>query len=134
MGPYEHSSFVYYCLYVTLFSYICVRFKLDGVKHYKDIEERDGILPFGQSGRQSVKYKLIKEMVPGKPELFPFDALTAIERCTLHQAISNTIMKEDSYGTNTLCEEIGQKLIGDALLLPSFATYFISFAKDFELK
>ncbi|XP_039308640.1 uncharacterized protein LOC105198717 isoform X2 [Solenopsis invicta] len=94
----------------TMSSSLMHRFKLDGIKHYKDIQENDGILPFGQSGRQSVKYKLIKGMVPGKPELFPFDALTAIERCTLHQAISNTIMKEDSSGTNTLCEEIGQKL------------------------
>ncbi|TGZ52877.1 Uncharacterized protein DBV15_10985 [Temnothorax longispinosus] len=94
----------------TMSSSLMHRFKLDGIKHYKDVQERDGILPFGQSGRQSVKYKLIKEMVPGKPELFPFDALTAIEQCTLHQAISNTIMKEDSRGTSTLCEEIGQKL------------------------
>lgn len=102
-----------------MFFFIRVRFKLDGIKHYKDVQERNGILPFGQSGRQSIKYKLIKEMVPGKPELFPFDALTAIERCTLHQAISNTIMKEDSYGTSKLCEEIGQKLISKAFLFAS---------------
>ncbi|XP_071580984.1 uncharacterized protein [Temnothorax nylanderi] len=99
----------------TMSSSLMHRFKLDGIKHYKDVQERDGILPFGQSGRQSVKYKLIKEMVPGKPELFPFDALTAIEQCTLHQAISNTIMKEDSRGTSTLCEEIGQKLTSRVL-------------------
>lgn len=132
MEPYEHSLFIYYrVLYYCLcmcnsffFSYICVRFKLDGVKHYKDIEERDGILPFGQSGRQSVKSKLIKEMIPGRPELFPFDALTAIERCTLHQAISSTIMKEDSHGANAFCEEIGQKLIGDAFLREFLANVF----------
>lgn len=52
-------------------------------------------------------------MVPGKPELFPFHALTAIERCTLHQAVSNTIMKDNSRDTNSLCQEIGQKLTGN---------------------
>ncbi|XP_011864276.1 PREDICTED: uncharacterized protein LOC105560094 isoform X2 [Vollenhovia emeryi] len=99
----------------TMSSSLIHRFKLDGIKHYKDVQERDGILPFGQSGRQNIKYKLIKELVPGKSEFFPFDALTAIERCTLHQAISNTIMKEDSRGMNTLCEDIGQKLTGRIL-------------------
>lgn len=51
-------------------------------------------------------------MVPGNAQLFPFDALTAIERCTLHQAISNSVMKNKSHGTNAVCMEIGQKLIG----------------------
>lgn len=90
------------------------------------MQERDGILPFGQSGRQSVKYKLIREMVPGKPELFPFDALTAIERCTLHQAVSNTIMKGDS-DADKLCEEIGQRLIGDAFSHQLIRKYIILF-------
>lgn len=114
---------LYYLCYFPFFIY--VRLKLDGIKRYKDVQERDGILPFGQSGKQSVKYKLIKEIVPGKPELFPFDALTAIERCTLHQAISNTIMKEDSRGTNILCEEIGQKLVGNVFLCVFICKYFI---------
>lgn len=118
------------CMYILLhFFYhilfsIRVRFKLDGIRHYKDVQERDGILPFGQSGRQSIKYKLVKEMVPGKPELFPFDALTMIERCTLHQAISNTIMKEDLRATSILCEEVGQKLIGNIFLCHLFANTF----------
>jgi hypothetical protein len=50
-------------------------------------------------------------MVPGQPEIFPSEALTAIERCTLHQAISNTVMKQND--TNILCQEIGQKLTGN---------------------
>jgi len=64
-------------------------------------------------------------MVPGKPELFPFDALSPIERCTLHQAISNTIiLEEDLRATSMLCEEIGQKLIGDTFLCHLFANAF----------
>lgn len=124
-------DFVYRYICIIFLFFIRVRFKLDGIKHYKDVQERDGVLPFGQSGRQSVKYKLIKEMVPGKSEFFPFDALTAIERCTLHQAISNTIMKEDSSGTSTSCEEIGQKLISNYHL---FANTLILLMKNFELK
>ncbi|KAM0732479.1 hypothetical protein ACS0PU_002021 [Formica fusca] len=98
----------------TMSSSLMHRFKLDGIKHYKDIQEKDGIFPFG-FGRQHIKYKLIKEMIPGKPQLFPFDTLTAIERCTLHLAISNTIMKESLHGTSILCQEIGQKLTDRAL-------------------
>ncbi|XP_012215810.1 uncharacterized protein [Linepithema humile] len=99
----------------TLSSSLMHRFKFDGIKRYTNVQEKDGVLPFGQSRRQSLKYKLIKKMVPGEPELFPFHALTAIERCTLHQAISNTIMKDSSRDTSSLCQEIGQKLTGKAL-------------------
>ncbi|KAL6440867.1 hypothetical protein ACFW04_003353 [Cataglyphis niger] len=99
----------------TMSSSLMHRFKFDGIKYYKDIQAKNGIFPFG-FGRQNIKYKLIKEMVPGKPQLFPFDTLTAIERCTLHLAISNTIMKESLHGTSTLCQEIGQKLTDRALL------------------
>lgn len=63
-----------------------------------------------------MKYKLIRQMVPGKPEIFPFNALTAVERCTLHQAVSNTIMMDSSRDTNLLCQEIGQKLRGEEYL------------------
>lgn len=108
-----HSVSIY--VYFIFFSFPYIRFKLDGIKHYKDIQEKDGIFPFG-FGRQHIKYKLIKEMIPGKPQLFPFDTLTAIERCTLHLAISNTIMKESLHGTSILCQEIGQKLTGNAFL------------------
>ncbi|EFN72998.1 hypothetical protein EAG_11290 [Camponotus floridanus] len=93
----------------TISSSLMHRFKFDGIKHYKDVQAKSGIFPFG-FGRQSIKYKLIKEMVPGKPQLFPFDTLTTIEQCTLHQAISNTIMKENLLDTSILCQEIGQKL------------------------
>ncbi|XP_032678685.1 uncharacterized protein LOC116847627 [Odontomachus brunneus] len=86
------------------------RFKFDGVEHYENIEPRDGVLPFGLSGKQNIRNRLVKALDPGKPDIFPFDALTAIERCTLHLAISNTIMKESSRNTDSLCEEIGQKL------------------------
>ncbi|EFN82873.1 hypothetical protein EAI_07317 [Harpegnathos saltator] len=91
------------------------RFKFDGVEHYENIQPRDGILPYGQSGKQSIRNRLIKVLNPGKPEIFPFDSLTAIERCTLHHAISNTIMKESSHDTNLLCEEIGQKLTTNSI-------------------
>lgn len=97
-----------YYIISLIFAYI--RFKFDGVEHYENIEPRDGVLPFGQSGKQSIKSRLVKALDPGKPDIFPFDALTAIERCTLHLAISNTIMKESSRNTDLLCEEIGQKL------------------------
>ncbi|XP_011349315.1 uncharacterized protein LOC105286222 isoform X2 [Ooceraea biroi] len=99
----------------TMSSSLMHRFKLDGIEHYENIRAKSGILPYGQSGKQSVKYKLVKQMVPGQPELFPSDALTAIERCTLHQAISNTIMKQSSRDTDILCQEIGQKLTGRAI-------------------
>jgi len=52
-------------------------------------------------------------MVPGQPEIFPSEVLTAIERCTLHQAISNTVMKQNSRDINISCQEIGQKLTGN---------------------
>lgn len=68
-------------------------------------------------------------MVPGKPEIFPFDALTAIERCTLHQAISNTIMKDSSRDTNPLCQEIGQKLIGNYISFIEFYNFMLYFRK-----
>ncbi|XP_014480693.1 PREDICTED: uncharacterized protein LOC106747566 [Dinoponera quadriceps] len=93
------------------------RFKFDGVEHYENIPPRDGVLPFGQSGKQSMRNRLVKALDPGKAEIFPFDALTAIERCTLHHAVSNTIMKENSRNTDLSCEEIGQKLTTKSLFL-----------------
>lgn len=60
-----------------------------------------------------MRNRLVKALDPGKPEIFPFNALTAIERCTLHHAVSNTIMNENSGNLNLSCEEIGQKLTGN---------------------
>lgn len=115
-------------VYYILLSFPIFRFKFDGIKHYKDVQEKNGIFPFG-FGRQSIKYKLIKEMVPGKPQLFPFDTLTTIEQCTLHQAISNTIMKESLLDTSILCQEIGQKLTGNAFY--SHINIYIYYKKIF---
>ncbi|XP_020295729.1 uncharacterized protein LOC109860805 isoform X2 [Pseudomyrmex gracilis] len=98
----------------TMSSSLMHRFKLDGIVRSEHIKESEGIIPYKLSRTQSIKYKLIKKMVPGNAQLFPFDALTAIERCTLHQAISNSVMKNKSHGTNAVCMEIGQKLIGRA--------------------
>jgi len=108
----KHKFFNFYQKLIFFFS-AYIRFKLDGIEHYENIKEKDGILPYGQSGRQSIKYKLVKKMVPGQPEIFPSEVLTTIERCTLHQAISNTIMKQNSRDINILCQEIGQKLTGN---------------------
>lgn len=103
--------YIYFIHLHSFFLFLYTRFKFDGIKHYKDVQAKNGIFPFG-FGRQSIKYKLIKEMVPGKSQLFPFDTLTTIEQCTLHQAISNTIIKESLHDTSILCREIGQKLTG----------------------
>lgn len=115
-------------VYCILLSSPIFRFKFDGIKHYKDVQAKSGIFPFG-FGRQNIKYKLIKEMVPGKPQLFPFDTLTTIEQCTLHQAISNTIMKESLHDTSILCQEIGQKLTGNAFY--SHINIYIYYKKIF---
>lgn len=105
---------MHYKLYVLHHSsFACIRFKFDGIEHYENIQPRDGILPFGQSGKQNIRNILVKTLDPGKPEIFPFNALTAIERCTLHHAVSNTIMRESSRDTDLSCEEIGQKLTGN---------------------
>ena len=68
-------------------------------------------MPFIGNQPQRAKHKIAKELIPGDLNAFPSDALTLLERCTLHQAISNTIWyhkleNEDKFCTAGPIEKI----------------------------
>ncbi|XP_008544893.1 uncharacterized protein LOC103569388 [Microplitis demolitor] len=66
------------------------RFKFDGIE-YHEVKSSYEILPFSGTGNQRIKNQVVNEFIPGNPYIFPVEALSLIERCTLHRAISNTV-------------------------------------------
>ncbi|KAK2580344.1 hypothetical protein KPH14_001241 [Odynerus spinipes] len=93
----------------TFSSSLLHRFKFDGIEYIDGMHGIEGILPFIGSGTQRTKHRLIEELVPGNADAFPSEALSQLERCTLHFAISNTINKYESDNANILCQQIGNR-------------------------
>ncbi|XP_034193344.2 uncharacterized protein LOC117610267 isoform X1 [Osmia lignaria lignaria] len=89
-------------------SAILHRFKFDGIEYQKDVRASDSILPFSGTGTQRTKHKLMEELIPGNAEILPVHILSHAERCILHQAISNTVLKYDIEGSNKICSQIIQ--------------------------
>ncbi|KZC14462.1 hypothetical protein WN55_06922 [Dufourea novaeangliae] len=102
----------------VLSSSLLHRFKLDGIEYQKNIQITDGILPFSATGLQRVKQKLLEELIPGDAELLPVHILSSLERCILHQTISNTILRYDTQSGNKSCNEATEteKLSGKFVL------------------
>lgn len=81
------------------------RFKFDGIEFYPDIKFTEGVLPFGGTGFQQTKYRVIEELIPGNEKSFPEESLSLLERCALHRAISNTIWEHEMPESEKFCEE-----------------------------
>lgn len=75
----------------------------------------DSVLPFSATGTQRTKHKLMEELIPGNAEALPIHILSHAERCILHQAISNTVLKYNIEGINETCSQIiqSEKLTGN---------------------
>ncbi|XP_076243007.1 uncharacterized protein LOC143184564 [Calliopsis andreniformis] len=85
------------------------RFKFDGVEYQKNIKATDNVIPFSGTGSQRTKHRLIEEIISGNANALPVHILTQVERCILHQTISNTIIKDDYIHTeNKSCNRIDQ--------------------------
>ncbi|OAD54861.1 hypothetical protein WN48_06061 [Eufriesea mexicana] len=99
------------CSYLTtdmkiMSSSILHRFKFDGIEYQQNVQATENILPFSGTGTQRIKHKLIEELIPGKIEALPVHVLSQEERCILHQAISNTILRPDNENTYKSCSQI----------------------------
>lgn len=81
------------------------RFKFDGIEWHKDLKFGDGVLPFGATGPQRTKNRVIEELVPGNYKQFPDYVLTKLERCALHRALSNTIWEHEDPSRDKFCTE-----------------------------
>ncbi|XP_053999158.1 uncharacterized protein LOC128887365 [Hylaeus anthracinus] len=84
------------------------RFKFDGIEFQENIQATNDVLPFGGTGSQRVKNQMIEELIPSNTEALPVHVLTRTERCILHQAISNTIIKHDVQNVNKSCHRVIQ--------------------------
>ncbi|XP_043288146.1 uncharacterized protein [Venturia canescens] len=89
----------------TISTSLLHRFKFDGIEFYSESRVKEGVLPFGGTGSQRSKHRIIEELVPGNRLAFPVEALTIQERCTLHRAISNTIWEHGEADRDKLCIE-----------------------------
>lgn len=76
------------------------------------------MLPFSGTGTQRTKHKLMEELIPGDANALPIHVLSQAERCILHQAVSNTILKHDVQTKNESCDQSTQteKLTGNTLI------------------
>ncbi|XP_031849277.1 uncharacterized protein LOC116434747 isoform X2 [Nomia melanderi] len=90
----------------VLSSSLLHRFKFDGIEYQKNVHITNGILPFRATGRQRIRQRLVEELIPGNAEILPVNVLSFAERCTLHQAISNTILQHDVQCRNGSCREV----------------------------
>ncbi|XP_017793338.1 PREDICTED: uncharacterized protein LOC108575131 [Habropoda laboriosa] len=99
-------------------SSILHRFKFDGIEYQKNVQATDSILPFSGTGMQRTKHRLIEELVPGNLDALPMHVLSQAERCILHQAISNTIVRPDNEDKYKPCGQFIQteKLTGKIVL------------------
>lgn len=93
------------------------RFKLDGIEYQNNVQATDNVLPFSGTGNQRVKHTLIEGLIPGNAEALPVHVLSQTERCILHQAISNSIVKVHNESKYKPCSQITQqeKLAGNCL-------------------
>ena len=74
-------------------------------------------MPFIADQPQRAKQEIVEELIPGNPNSFPSDALTLLERCTLHQAISNTIWYHQLQNEDNFCIAGPiEKLIGGLII------------------
>ena len=72
-----------------------------------------GVLPFGGTGSQRSKNRIIEELIPGRAEAFPAEALTLLERCALHRAISNTVWEHSAASEDEMCiDGVTEKILG----------------------
>nr|XP_012151290.1 PREDICTED: uncharacterized protein LOC100883936 isoform X2 [Megachile rotundata] len=85
----------------TMSSAILHRFKFDGIEYQNNVHPSEGILPFGATGTQRIKHKLIEDLIPSDIQTLPVHVLSQTERCILHRSISNTILRYDIDGNNT---------------------------------
>ncbi|KAG7207191.1 hypothetical protein KM043_008876 [Ampulex compressa] len=90
----------------TISSSLLHRFKFDGIQFQEHVSAKEGVLPYTATGTQRTKNILIEELVPGNSEIFPQQALTLAERCTLHEALSNTIIKYSPQTGSMPCPRI----------------------------
>lgn len=99
-------------------SSILRRFKFDGIEYLKNVQATDNVLPFSGTGMQRAKHRLIEELVPGNVDALPLHVLSQTERCILHQAISNTIIRSDNEDKYKPCGQFIQteKLTGKIVL------------------
>ncbi|XP_046595744.1 uncharacterized protein LOC107225502 isoform X1 [Neodiprion lecontei] len=107
----EHFSYTRLDMRATTSS-LLHRFRFDGIEHQEDVAVTSGISPFSGTGFQREKHKIIEELVPGDYQVFPSEALTLVERCTLHRMISSTIWEHPSASVEKLCSTPSEKVSG----------------------
>lgn len=91
------------------------RFKFDGIE-YHEVKSSYEILPFSGTGNQRIKNQVVNEFIPGNPYIFPVEALSLIERCTLHRAISNTVADHNQPDSKLCTDRPTEKIYGKFMI------------------
>ncbi|XP_037914932.1 uncharacterized protein LOC119653884 isoform X2 [Hermetia illucens] len=84
-------------------------FRQDGVERAPNVMATDTVLPYGPTGFQFPKFRvLISKLIPGNGYQFPNSSLSALERCSLHFMLSNTIDRRVRNDESTVCNQLSQ--------------------------
>ncbi|KAF2884989.1 hypothetical protein ILUMI_21163 [Ignelater luminosus] len=83
------------------------RFKQDGIIRHLTATGTPYSVPYTPKGMQSDKHKiLLTKLIPGSAVNFPDEALTEVERCSLHFMLSNSIDARKRDGESQVCNKL----------------------------
>lgn len=85
------------------------RFRMDGIEQCQQCNFRSNVLPFGPSGFQFSKHRLLlSRLIPGNVNSFPNHTLSTVERCALHFLLSSSIETQVRGDESTRCGQLAQ--------------------------
>ena len=100
---FSYKFFLFNFCIISFQNSVFSRFKFDGVKYRPNVISQPGVLPFVGAGSQRWKNRIMEDFIPGRPEAFPDEALTLLEPCALHRAISNTVWEHSLTSEDKIC-------------------------------
>ncbi|XP_017878386.1 uncharacterized protein LOC108623985 [Ceratina calcarata] len=79
------------------------RFRQDGIKRFA-VREQDGITPYAPDRPEFYRHRITLKYIPGNAITFPNNSITAVERCTLHFMLSDTIEEYQRGDEGKVCK------------------------------
>ncbi|XP_054267632.1 uncharacterized protein LOC128989676 [Macrosteles quadrilineatus] len=91
----------------TLSTQIMTSYRLDGIERNPDIAPSPYVVPYGPSGNQFYRYKILMDgLIPSSGNTFPDTALRTEEKCALHLMLSSSVDRNERGDESVTCNQL----------------------------
>ncbi|XP_046673262.1 uncharacterized protein LOC124362633 [Homalodisca vitripennis] len=91
----------------TLSTQIMNSYRMDGIEKNPDVAPSQYVTPFGPSGNQFYRYKILMDgLIPTSGNTFSDTALRSEEKCAIHMMLSASVDRNERGDESTVCNSL----------------------------